>query len=115
MATRRSFVIRTAIGGVGVLLVLVPIWFCGCCPQSGTVFEWKYHYRIHTGMTLSEVERVLGPGAKQDSPPGTPDSRGIRPLVEGDQYYVWEQDGLEIRIGFKEGRVYGKYFDAPSL
>jgi hypothetical protein len=57
---------RRTIGVMGVfrLLLLASLCWCGVvCPRTGTIFEWKFRYRIKTGMTLAVAESVLGPPA----------------------------------------------------
>jgi hypothetical protein len=113
--SRRVFSLRR-VGCFGLLLLCLPLSCCVCCPQTGTRFEWKYRYRVRVGMTLDEVEAVLGPGRKEEGPPGTPDYKGGSvPLVRGEEFYVWERDGLEIWVGLEDGKVCDKYFDFPSL
>jgi hypothetical protein len=106
---------------VGLQLLLlcccvIPVSWFAMCPATLTVFEWKYHYRIKVGMTLAEEESVLGPGTRDDCPPGQQDDKeGTVPIARGDQIYVWEQDGLEIWVGLRDGKVCSKSFDFPSL
>jgi hypothetical protein len=99
-----------------LLLVFMPLSCCVVSPRTATVFEWKYRYRVKAGMTLAELEAVLGPGQPEEAPPGTPDWKGGSvPLVRGDEFYVWEHGGLEIWVGLRGGKVCDKWFDAPSL
>ena len=114
---RRRFL--TVLAGLAVLLgwlaLLLPfVWIGFCflfCP-TGTLFEFNCRYRIHVGMTLEEVEHLLGPAEEEAFPPEEKD-RG--PVVEGDRYYCWDGRGGEFHIGIRNGRVSGKWFWAPSL
>jgi hypothetical protein len=66
--------------------------------------------RLRGGMTLSEVEAVLGPGTQIVGVP-FPSSPG---MVPGDQFYRWRREqrlpgfvyrGWVIHVGFQNGRV----------
>jgi hypothetical protein len=93
------------------------------CPRTGTVFEWKYRYRIKTGMTLAEVESILGPGKQEKTKPGTMDQKGFSvPVLQGEELYVWEQDGYlweltgsRIWVGFQDGKVCDKHLYYPKF
>jgi hypothetical protein len=99
-----------------LLLVFMPLSCCVVCPRTVTVFEWKYRYRVKAGMTLGKLEAILGPSQPEEAPPGTLDWKGgTVPFVRGDEFYVWERDGLEIWVGLRGGRVCDKWFWAPSL
>ena len=104
---RKPFSIKIALVGFGLLLVLLPCSWCVCCPETGTTFEWKYRYRVRNGMTLAEVEAVLGPGQQREGPPQTRDG----PVIQGDEFYYWYgENGKEIYIGFRGGKVCDKWF-----
>src|SRR5262245_8497153 len=98
-------------------LLVLPISCCVCCHTTGSFFELKYRYRVKVGMTLAEVENILGPGERQESQPGMPDYKGGSiPVVQGDEFYVWKaDDDLAIWVGLREGKVHDKWFWAPSL
>ena len=85
---------------LGLLLGLVPVFMIDelkCC-----YFEWKYDcHRIRPGMTLAEVERILGPGS--------PD----HPWLGADGWYTWHQKEIEISVCFEAGRVSRKSIYAP--
>src|SRR5262245_6350040 len=74
--------------GFAIIATLGPVSCCLLCPASGTYFEWKYRYRIHEGMTLSEVEGVLGQGTQSMSPRGPRDE----PVVACDEFYIWSDN-----------------------
>jgi hypothetical protein len=100
-----------AAAAAGLVVVLLAAYWCVSCPDTLTLFEWKYRYRVHEGMTLAEVESVLGPG-KPGGPRDGPDE--IQPgeafgLVDRQSYY-WEWGGMEIWVAFRDGRVVSKSF-----
>jgi hypothetical protein len=87
---------------VALLALAGLVLTCTVCPVGRAY--WNYHFRIRTGMTLAEVECVLGPGMVEE-PPGlrTPDGR-IRAAVQGDQVRVYP-GWAPIWIGFRDGKV----------
>jgi len=93
-----------------VAMLLAAYWWLSC-PDTLTLFEWKYRYRFHEGMTLAQVEPVLGPGKPGGARDG-PDE--IQPgeafgLADRQSYYG-ERGGMEIRVAFRDGRVVSKSF-----
>jgi hypothetical protein len=116
----RVFARRRAIL-VSALLVLVTglgVWSY-CCP-TGTAFEFNCRYRIKEGMTLDEVEAILGPGTEVPSSPvvrcrGSDGQVTFRCVVEGKRLFYWERDGGAFHIGLEGGRVCSKSFWAPTL
>jgi hypothetical protein len=79
---------------------------------TGTDLERSYRYRIKEGMTVEEVEAVLGPGTET----GSPTSPGGRAVVTGDKIIKWNgENSTVLYIGFREGRVCDKHFWWPSL
>src|SRR5262249_7500858 len=86
------------------------------CPWTGTKFEWDYRYRVHDGMTLEEVEAVLGEGKYR--PNGMREYRGTwgdgnwrEIVVEGDtEFYVCSRGPMKIWVGFRDGKVVHKWF-----
>ncbi len=112
--------------------VLVVVW---CLVREPA--ELRAFNRVEVGMSLEEVEALLGPGEVIDQRnvpshvvavnpaeeqafrerarlAGTvPTARDYatrnNPLVEGDVDYYWELGYLEIWMAFKNGRVCEKY------
>jgi hypothetical protein len=94
--------------------------------QNGTVSYHNY-IKIREGMTLGEVEAILGPGVEipKSRLPETPDftepdpEKRSKPVVTGEQISRWSKGRIpgetEIIIGFKDGRVCDKWFWEPSL
>jgi hypothetical protein len=101
-------------------------------------FGWDYD-KIAVGMTLSEVETLIGPGTEIDrsSLPKThrlkagvhPNRVGpqvtvvdhdlfeIVPVVDGDVFHRWTENGggSYVILGFRNGRVCDKWYWEPSL
>jgi hypothetical protein len=96
-----------ACGALAPVLVLALLAYC----PTGTAFEYTCRLRVHTGMQRAEVESTLGPGTPLAEPPSTKEGS----LVEGDEFYTWERDGMVLYVGFRGGRVCDKWFWAPSL
>jgi hypothetical protein len=82
---------------------------------TGTAFEWKFLFRIKSGMTLEEVEGILGPGIESQSPVLSYGNGDLRTAVRGEHIFLWEKDAMKIWVGFEAGRVCNKWFWAPSL
>src|SRR5581483_8816321 len=82
-------------------------WLWLFWPWAHTLFE--FHCRLRAGMTLAEVEAVLGEGERELAPPGVGDGGSIRPAVQGDTFYRWERGGNEIWLGLRGGRVVDKW------
>jgi hypothetical protein len=101
---------RTLFVGFLMLLLLTPCAWYGHFSTAITYFTCAFRLRI--GMSLKEVESVLGHGEKEvGGPPGTPDHSGVTiPIVQGDECYRWYKDGVEIFVGFRDGRVCGKRY-----
>jgi hypothetical protein len=96
---------------VGLLALSAALVVYVTCP-TGSGFEFACHFRVSGGMTLGEVESVLGPGKEEPWPPCEKDTGAV---VTGDRYFYWEQDGMEFWVGLKGGHVSGTWFCAPSL
>jgi hypothetical protein len=107
---RPKIVKYTRLAG-GLTLLLAGVFGCIWIP-TGTRYELTCKVRIHLGMTLTEVESILGPGKKCSWPPT---EWGIGPVVKGEQFFVWEDRGMEFWVGLRDGRVCGTWFWAPSL
>jgi hypothetical protein len=79
----------------------------------------KIFKRIQKGMTLSEIESILGEGVKipPERLPTHPDYEkgGEKPVVKGDIFYLWDKGEYRVTIGFVEGKVFEKYLWEPSL
>jgi len=108
---------KRALAGALLLLVLgVTVWMVFSvllCPSGMT--EFNVRFRVRTGMTLGEVEAILGPGEPIKSSQ-VPLDYYNGPVVRGDTFYAWHpKDGTEAVIGFKDRKVYEKWFWAPSL
>ncbi len=65
--------------------------------------------RVQVGMTLAEVEAILGPGTLEK---GVQYQRGGQ-VVRGDVFYRWtatELNGEEFIVGFEGGVVVDKWY-----
>ncbi len=83
----------------------------------GSVVWWWYRPgcfseqnfdRLEIGMPLEKAEELLGSKAQ----PGWVIEQGGRPLVTGDSYYRWEDNGWSHRtifVGVTNGRIVSKY------
>ena len=88
----------------GIILAAV-CWFT----RTGTCSYLNYT-RIHPGMPLSEVERLLGsPGTEipESQLPGIVDwevpvdhPKRVKAVVSGERYYVWNQGGPKSLSAF---------------
>jgi hypothetical protein len=99
---------------IAVLIVV----FCGVCGCGGDRLTRANYDKINLGMTLQEVEEILGPG--QDTiginMPELPSRRGTSTskggVLEGTnppRWLVWEKDKRSIRIGFRDDKVVLKF------
>jgi hypothetical protein len=70
---------------------------------------------ITIGTPQSEVEARLGNGKKVATGPGKVVDGTVVPVVEGDDIYKWEAGDVYLLIGFRNGKVFGKYFWEPDL
>jgi hypothetical protein len=95
-----------------VLPWIVPLGFwCYLNPVPGWVTEWRF-YRIRKGMTLPQVQRILGPGEARSAVLRPTRRGGMKPVVRGDQCYLWEpHDYRDIWVGFRDGKVCDKWQD----
>src|SRR5262249_10272118 len=82
-----------------LLIVDLVVSFVRLGPLGMTL--WSYHVRIHHGMSLSEVESILGPGVQEVSPPDLrlPDGE-IRPALRGEPFRFYSGAGMAIWVGF---------------
>ena len=100
---------------IWLAVVLLPLvtWvaFCCCFCPTGTWFEITCCFGVRTGMTLEEVEGILGPGEPRAWPPWNRNGYS----VQGEVFYVWEEEAGDFWIGMRDGRVVDKRFKAPSL
>ncbi|MGE3109202.1 MAG: hypothetical protein AB7G11_10840 [Phycisphaerales bacterium] len=68
--------------------------------------------QINNGMTMHEVEKILGESGTEDSsPPGFEVSGGGIATTKDaptDKIYVWKGDGVTIVVTFQNGKVVAK-------
>jgi hypothetical protein len=113
--------LRLAILLAGVAILLLILW------PKPDAFRARYD-RLQLGMTVPEVEAILGPGEEvpEDRMPGVPphvrpmrDGR-FAPLVEGERFFRWQEqhEGFPPRtiwVGVRGGKVCDKMFHQFSL
>jgi uncharacterized lipoprotein YajG len=96
------------LGKIGVLFACLLL--AGC--NKSKVTQENYD-KITTGMTLEEVEAILGPGSQVGDGQGVANQFGVdvsggnmRPssLVQ----YIWESGGKSITVAFRQEKVAGK-------
>jgi hypothetical protein len=66
--------------------------------------------RVQIGMTLAEVEAILGPGTLIN---GVPHYAGDEPVVRGDVFYEWTATqlyGERFIVAFKDRVVFNKWY-----
>lgn len=99
---------------VVALIVFFSIASLQSCKHAGLPHE--DYDRIGIGMSVPEVERILGPGRpiSREQVPTGPNSQC---LVKGDRFLKWSGQKIqtEIIIGFKENKVCDKWYWEPSL
>jgi hypothetical protein len=70
--------------------------------------------RIRVGMTLEDVESLLGPGEElpvrlvPKSEKRTVDGHVTTMIVEGERFFRWYGELTTVYIGFKDNKVYEK-------
>lgn len=100
---------RFAIKRRGVFLVLFICCFLPACKSKLTRTNVD---KIKEGMTLQEVEAILGEGTKQSDGAGIPMQFGINvPAVNTRaETYLWESGDKSITVIFVDGKVKGQVF-----
>ena len=83
---------------IGLAAAALLVAACGCSKITKDNYD-----KIENGMTMEEVEAHLGKGTKKD--PGIVDTNRILGLGEA---YEWVEDGKQIVIHFKDGKVVSK-------
>ncbi len=113
-AGRWKWLLRAVALG-SIICVLWMVWI-----SLPNVEFLQLYRKIEVGMTMREVESILGPGkriSKQEIPQTKDESRkvGTKPVVFGDAYLRWDHDQERIIIGFQDGKVVCKDYWEPSL
>jgi hypothetical protein len=95
-----------------------------CLRGCPAFVDYRRYAAVKVGMTLPEVEAILGPGREiaEDNlrqPPAyvEPDPEKRRKFfVKGDRFFLWQTaGGVEVYVGFKGDRVFDKWRWVPSL
>src|SRR5437870_1010502 len=88
----------------GMVLVLFVCLLLPACKSKLTKANLD---KISDGMTLKEVEAILGEGTRQSDGAGIPAAHAI--AVAGintrDETYVWESGDRSITLIFRDGKV----------
>ena len=94
------------------------VWLWSWSPLA---FQDRFRHGLHEGMTLGEAEAVLGKGEFRTRGRtefrGNPEGDwGVMVVKEDTEFYLWRRDGMEIWLGFLDGRLVHKFFYAnPQL
>jgi hypothetical protein len=100
--------------GPAVLLLVCCLAVPACA--KGKLTKANYE-KIQTGMTLQQVEELLGPGTKDEGGDGSgvaaqfgvDVSGGAGPARKSGDTYVWESGTTTITVDFQNGKVTGKH------
>ena len=93
---------------IAVSVALAACLFAGACEEKITVENYD---QITNGMTIAQVERLLGTGKDDTSHQGTSiGASGIQSASRSnDKVYVWEdKSGAKITVVFQDGKVVQK-------
>lgn len=74
---------------------------CGC----GASLNTSNFEKVKTGMTLEEVEDIMGAGKSISADDLQGELRGPHPIHTCDQWYKWGRGGKRGYIGFDQGKV----------
>ena len=94
--------------GWAAVAVCIGVLLAGC---AEAVSDENYE-AVTQGMTLDEVERILGAGEQQTSGgvdvSGAGVMSGSNDSSSSRQVYLWKAEGKQIIITFKDGKVASK-------
>lgn len=111
MTTKRLLRITCLAALAGLFLSPFAAWFLFLYgPRWESGFE-KRAARIHDGMTVEEVEQVLGFAGMEHEQRYVPShwsENGSVPFVHGERIMLWEVNGEQVWVGFDSGRVISK-------
>ncbi len=105
---RRKIAIAALLLSAGVLGMCV----CSSLLTSAVTYA-RFQHSVKQGMSLQQIETVLGAGQLEVGSPGFP---GGEKAVQGDAIYRWYAHGIEMYVGFTEGQLVDKvvwYIDYP--
>ena len=92
---------------------------CACVIGSCWLLEYqdtslkRKSDRLETGMTLEEVEVIMGEGKRL--PANEIPQIGHHPVVNGDEFYTWSDRRGTVYLAFEHGRLASKWYWEPSL
>ena len=87
------------------LAILVPFLFLAACEKKVTQENFK---KISVGMTLNEVQAILGKGEKLVQQGSGIESYGVANTSKGNKdqdVWIFKEDSNEITITVKAGKV----------
>jgi hypothetical protein len=83
-----------------------------CRPRT---FSYTNYQRIRPGMTLAEVEALLGGPGEEIRETQVPEYSDRKRVVSGERFFRSEQKGRKIIVSFEAGTVKEKWYWQPSL
>ena len=115
-------IVIASIVALAVLVLASPHWldFSGVA-QEFTIMEKNNAFsKVTEGMTLEEVEGILGPGKEisREAVPQQWTGNVGKKVVEGDRFFTWENGygvGWAFYISFRNNKVVQKFDHFPSL
>lgn len=106
-----------------IAVVAIGVWLF--IQLEHRMHKMYYDYKdIYVGMTLLELEQLLGPGQEisRQEVPQSPDysepdlEKQWKPVVNGDRFFRWkDDDGREIIVSLVNDRVSEKRYSEPSF
>jgi hypothetical protein len=96
-----------------VALVVIASLILAQC-RRGVISECNYG-KIRPGMTVSEVEAILGSGQELEGKYVPYTHTG--PVSSGERFFKWEDrtTARKVWVGIRSGRVCDKWYWEPSL
>jgi hypothetical protein len=96
-----------SVRNVGVACAAAALGLLVAC--GGDVSQENYD-KVQTGMTLDQVEQILGPGEDQSASGVEISSSGMAGRAREDRTktYLWKDGPKQIIVEFKEGKVIHK-------
>lgn len=118
MSRRRQRVLYGVGAGV-VLLSIFLLCMLSLPPRMNSAVSRADFERITVGMTLPQVEAILGPGTKVSGGGFVNDSGTVRPAVTGSSYYQWPEsifgNNYIVVALDDDGKVCDKYLWEAAL
>jgi hypothetical protein len=109
MITKKTY-LQIAVGFVVLSALGWTLFFVNMAIINHVNFPKRYD-RIAEGMTVQEVELLLGPGApvvREDVPRDLDDP--AEPVVDGETLLLWARGKQRIVVAFTKGRVVDHHY-----